>query len=787
MTPRRVLGTLYVSSLLLVGVVLVFSGILNLGSFRKNYVESLVGSYTVAGGEARRQIEYSLKYGKVLGNFANMESILREVPKDTQAIEAVQVVLPDGRIAYDLNGAVEDARLPDSLKGPADFRSGKTKDAFTWVQSRGKYHAFLPIRDRLGAWAGTLDLQFDSAAVDQRIAGYLRRTVSFMLAVGLGAVVCLSVLLFRIRVVDPEGRILKARFTAIMLAVLSLAQIAYGAGNVLMFRRAYTAIVQENAVLTGSIIRKTVATVVRKGIAYQDLDGIEDWLGRINQAVPELERIDIEAGGAVRYSTRAGAGAMDPAAGLRLPMAADLNGQGAALRLQVSRSYVAGKVRSLALDTVTMLITSFFFMVEMIMFLGLVMGMGLVGGERGAEGEADDLVRPLAFLLLISGYLSVSFIPVVMKELYEPLLGLAPSVIVGLPISAEMFGAFLSSLFIGHTIDRRGWRPAFLAGLAVFALGTITSGIAASAVPFIVARGIAGLGYGAAWMGLRGLVAAGAGPEQRKRGFSLLNAGIFAGQICGAVLGAMLAERLGFPGVFFLAGLLVVFTAAFALVLMRNVRPASTPSEGTALEKARIFFLDRNLIAFLLLITIPSAVCGMFLNYFLPVYAKGIGVSQGNIGRTFLAYGVCIIYAGPVLVRFLGNLRSVRLLSLASLLGVAALLVFCVRASFATAVAAVVLLGIADSIGLVSQNSYFVNLPAALAFGSGKALSIFSAIKKVGQMLGPYAFGMAAVLGTVPGVALIAGASLTATGAFWFTTQKNTGGPAPDSEEGAAS
>ena len=36
MTPRRVLGTLYVSSLLLVGVVLVFSGILNLGSFRKN-------------------------------------------------------------------------------------------------------------------------------------------------------------------------------------------------------------------------------------------------------------------------------------------------------------------------------------------------------------------------------------------------------------------------------------------------------------------------------------------------------------------------------------------------------------------------------------------------------------------------------------------------------------------------------------------------------------------------------------------------------------------------------
>lgn len=568
--------------------------------------------------------------------------------------------------------------------------------------------------------------------------------------------------------------------------MLSVAQLAYGAGNVLMFRRAYTAIVQENAALTGSIIRKTVASVVRKGVAYQDLDGLEDWLGRILQAVPELDRIDFEAGsGALRHAAHAGGLGVDPAMGLRLPMGVDLDGQQASLRLQVSRAYVAGKVRSLALDTVTMLVTSLFFMVEMVVFLGLVLGMGMAGGA--GEAEEDDLVRPLAFLLLVSGYLSVSFIPVVMKELYEPLLGLAPSVVIGLPISAEMFGAFLSSLFIGHVIDRRGWRPAFLAGLAVFAAGSALSGLAASAVPFIVARGMAGLGYGAAWMGLRGLVAAGTSAGARQRGFSRLNAGIFAGQICGAVLGAMLAERLGFPMVFHLAAFLVVFTAAFALALMRNVRPAFTASAGTALERARNFFLDRDLIAFLLLITIPSAVCGMFLNYFLPVYAKGIGVSQGDIGRTFLAYGICIIYAGPLLIRWLGGLRPVRMLSLASLLGVLGLAVFCVKASFATAVAAVVLLGVADSIGLVSQNTYFVNLPVALAFGSGKALSIFSAIKKVGQMVGPYAFGMAALLGTVPGVALIAGASLTATGAFWFSMHKPAGGSGPGTEEGPAS
>lgn len=212
MTPRRVRGVLFGSSLLLVGIVLVFSGILNMGSFRKSYVASLVGSYTVSGFEARRQIEYSLRYGKVLDNFANMENILREVPRDTQAIEAVAVVMPDGRMVYDLAGAVAHRRLPDSLKGAAAFPPGKTREAFTWLQSHGKYHAFIPIRGRNGLWAGTLDLQFDSAAVDARLAGYLRRTVSFMLAVGLAAVAGLGLLLLLLPVVDGAGGLRKGRY-----------------------------------------------------------------------------------------------------------------------------------------------------------------------------------------------------------------------------------------------------------------------------------------------------------------------------------------------------------------------------------------------------------------------------------------------------------------------------------------------------------------------------------------------------------------------------------------------
>jgi predicted MFS family arabinose efflux permease len=772
-------GLLFAGSTLLVAVVLLFSGILNMGSFRKSYVESLVGSYTVAGAEARNRIEYALRYGKDLANFANIQDILAGIKEDSPAIEAVAIILPDGRVAYDLDGPAQDRRLPDALKSVADFRSGKV--ASTWQLFQGKYHAFIPIRDHNQGWAGTIELQFDPLAVDQRTGGFLRRTMGIMLAVGLGAVVLLGMLLPLVRVVDPRGRIRKRRCSAVLLGVLSAAQITYGAVNIAMFRRAYPPVVQENALLTGGIIRNTVEDMVRKGVAYRDMVGIEDWFGRINRAVPEIERIELEAPGLA-------------GPGLALPMRADRTGARFTLRLRMSEAYAAGKVRALVLDAVTMLVTSFFFMVEMVVFLGLALER-MAGApsrpENGSPAEPEgnlaepeaNLVRPLAFLLLVSGYLSVSFIPVLMRDLYQPLLGLAPAVVVGLPISAEMFGAFASSLCVGHAIDRRGWRPAFLAGLVLFGAGSVLSGAATSAVPFILARGLVGVGYGAAWMGLRGQVAAGATGASRNQGFSVLNAGIYAGQSCGAVLGAMLAERMGFPGVFYLAAGLVPVTAAFALALMDNARPASASATGAG--QARAFFADRRLLAFLLLITLPTAVCGMFLNYFLPVYARSAGVSQGDIGRTFLAYGVCIVYAGPFLARHLGNrLSPLWVMFLASQVGVLALAVFCVRASFAGAVAAVVLLGVADSTGLVAQNSYFVNLPAALVYGRGKALSIFSAVKKVGQMLGPNVFGLAAAAGPVVGVGLVAGACLTATGAFWISNKPGPVGQAQHDAKG---
>lgn len=805
MTRKSIQFSIAIIASLLVVIVLLFTGVLNIGSFRKNYVDSLVASYSVAGGEARRKIEYAVKFHKPLENFAGMAEILAGIRTDTPAIQAVNVVLPDGTILYDLGGRAKDQKLPDRLKAKVDFREFKGAQLFSWTLWEGKYHSFLPIRDAKGAWIGTLDLIFDSSEVENRTGTYLRETVKIMVLIALGAILLIGLALARINVFESDGKLNKRKLSTVLVLVLILAQIAYGLINVSMFRTAYLQIVQENTSLTADIIRKTVEKVSGLGVPYTDLVGIDDWLGKIVQSVKEIERIDLTgATDSVLYSTATGKRA-PVSAGYLLSRALkpDVTGAKAGIAVIISEAYVRSRIFNLALDAVTMLITSIFFMVEAIVFMTLLLkrqmagemkGLSAVGGlisgeEEGATGfirnlksmaakEEDISVRPLAFLVLLCGYMSVSFIPVMMKDLYRPLFGLSPQVVLGLPIVAEMFGAFLSSLFIGAAIDKRGWRPPFMAGLVVMGLGTLASAMVWDAVSFIGARGIVGLGYGAAWMGLRGLVAAGQSAESRTKGFSILNAGIFAGQNCGAVLGAMLAERMGFPKVFVFAAVIAVIAATFALSFVTNVRPAGAGTPGPSKDRMKGFFSDGNLIAFFLLVTIPSAIAGTFLNYFFPLYAKSIGVTQGNIGRAFLVYGICIIFVGPFLIKKLGKKYSGRqIMTAAGIVGVLALAAFCSKATFAGAVVAIILLGISDSIGLVSQNSYFVNLPASQNLGHGKALSFFSAIKKVGQMVGPGAFGWAAALGAVTGVATIAGGYLAATAAFVFLTRRSPQDP----------
>jgi MFS family permease len=418
-------------------------------------------------------------------------------------------------------------------------------------------------------------------------------------------------------------------------------------------------------------------------------------------------------------------------------------------------------------DIATLSLVGFFLMTE-----AAHLARGLLPAKAaGGDEHRAARIRPLAFLFFLASDLSVSFIPLAAKELAGSTGQTPLPTLLGLPITAEMLCAGVTAVCGGHLIDSRGWRMPFYAGLAVLGAGMLASGAAQGLWTFVLARALVGTGYGLAWMAMRGYVAAGATQAAKARGFAQLNAGIYAGNICACVIGGYLAERLGFQAVFLVGATVLCLAAGYA---MRLGPGGAAHLPGGSGRRALEFLGDASVLSLCLLVTIPATVCLVgFLNWHFPLLAGAQGYPPSVIGKAFMVYGVCIIWRGPACGKIIANnpeqLRKYLLLG--GCTGAGALLLYSLTGGFAAAVAAIVLMGLADSLGLVAQNTFLLGLSATRAYGAGKALGMFSMVKKAGQMLGPLVFAWATALGPQAGVLLLGAAYLAALAAFSLGTR----------------
>lgn len=773
-----------VVSLVLIITVLGFSGWLNVVTFKKNYVTSLATSYTVAGGEARRKIEYAVRYGKPLTNFYAVQELLEEVNKYTEgAIENVRILRPDAFVMYSLQEGEVGSVLPRELASKVDFGVDRPNHSYDLALSEGKYHAFIPIRDRENTWIASIDMVFDEAVVNREVNAYVWPIIQVMLMIAALASCCLVSFFWLIPILDASGQLRKKRILTIFVFVLGIAQLAFVVTNTSNFKSVYINIAQKNTLLAATIIEKDIDRVVQLGVPYQRLADMEGWLQRIISSVPEIESIYItDSQGAILHAApvtnKVNQSIEMSNFHYSMPLISDQAGVSANLHVVLSQIYVDNKVNDILIDALTVSLISFFFMIEFVLFVLLFINLR-AAKYSGQEDQtvAIGIIRPLAFLFYFATDMSISFIPMQMKNLYEPLFGLSQSTVMGLPISVEMLCASLTAISTGFILDKKGWRFPFFIGLAILFVGVLLSGLAWSALVFIIARGIVGTGFGFAWMAMRGYVAANPSSASKAQGFSQLNAGIYAGNICACALGAMLAERVGYSGVFFVSVVIVILTATFAATLVEDPTGAAVRAESKIKRTKtnwNIFFGDASVMGLMLLITVPSALCLTgFLNYFFPIYSNQIGISPANTGRVFMIYGICIIYLGPIFGKYIAKSQNLKKLVIcASCIGITALLLFSWKGGLIAALVAVFLFGVADSIGFIAQNTFLLNLSATKAFGEGKALGFFSMTKKLGQMLGPLVFAGATGVGTEGNVGWIGGAYFFAILLFLIGTRQ---------------
>ncbi len=360
-------------------------------------------------------------------------------------------------------------------------------------------------------------------------------------------------------------------------------------------------------------------------------------------------------------------------------------------------------------------------------------------------------IRPAMFLFLFAIDLSMSFVPLHMQKFDAELFGLPGNIVLGLPISAEFLCVGIFLLIAGVWTDRRGWHEPFFVGLFIVGAGSLCSWVADDALMFILSRALVGVGYGLTLMSAQGLIVSFGGKSGRALGFASLFAGLYSGSICGAAAGAFLAERFGYEKVFFIGAVVVLVLIIFSLVFMHSlIKQTNSDSESNQKPKHKIrlmpllkFIGNPVFIALSFLSSLPAsiAVAG-FLHFFTPVYLDQIGARESTIGQALILYGICLIYFGPLIGRFIDRSQNKKYYMLTGgLLGGLAFSIFNTDFGLGSMIVSIFFLGLSSSFVLSSQSTMVLELKESQQLGEGTALGIFRSISRIGQVIGPVIFG----------------------------------------------
>jgi predicted MFS family arabinose efflux permease len=690
---------------------------------------------------------------------------------------AVSLALPNNIIVSSTNQDYINRRLPE--KTLAELKSGKDKKKvasdFHHIKHFGLYYLTFPIQDENQTLLALIALTIPADRLQANKHILILDNIVPLVSIFFGGIFILLVALNHMAKNRPDGTFYsKTKISFVVFAVICSAQISFSGVTTVAFKDLYLKMNREKARMNVGLFKDHVESFLNEGKYVEDLNDGEVALAEIISRYPELNDIIlfdrkwhplyiVTQNNALNCQTatygqineiKKSLPEWDPEFNVRLNITQNDHIQGY-VSTDISKSLLYSRLIDISLDSLTVLVISILFLVEMmILIFNFVKNEPVKQQSQPIIRSKDDpkvhygLMRPAAFMLLFGYDISMSFLPLHTEKLYAPLFGLSKDVIMGLPISVELFFVGISILFAGIWLDRRGWHEPFLTGLFLSGVGILYSWAAPDVLHFIISRGITGSGYGLALMASQGFVIEYTDNRSKAQGLAYLFAGIYAGSLCGGATGAMLADRFDYSSVFFAGSVIIFSVIIYCFIFMRKgmLRPqTSAPVQHTnsaPMGKVTGFLSNRIVLSLIFFSSLPAAIAVVgFLNYFSPIYLNRLGASQSTIGRILMIYGICLIYIGPIISRYVDASNKKRLyIFMGCLLGSMAFLTFNVIDGLMAAAIAVLLLGLSSSFVLASQSAYTLRLKVTEELGAGKSIGIFRSTSRGGQVLGPIVF-----------------------------------------------
>jgi predicted MFS family arabinose efflux permease/HAMP domain-containing protein len=273
------------------------------------------------------------------------------------------------------------------------------------------------------------------------------------------------------------------------------------------------------------------------------------------------------------------------------------------------------------------------------------------GGEPPVLVADPRAVRAPLFVFMFAEEMSRAFLPSYVKSLYAPLWGLAPDVVVGLPITVFMAVLALVMLVAGRWVDRIGVRRMYVFGMAPALLGYTGMAFAQSVPEVMACRALSAAGYALIHIASQGYVADASDPRNRTRAMAIFMGAIYAAMVCGPALGGILADQIGIEGTFLISAGLTALSATLMVWLVAGLpERQGPPRRGLKLHDLPRLLANPGFAALVFLAAIPGKLIQAgFLFFLAPLALAGLGNTPSEIGRIIMIYGACTVILSPSL------------------------------------------------------------------------------------------------------------------------------------------
>jgi len=351
--------------------------------------------------------------------------------------------------------------------------------------------------------------------------------------------------------------------------------------------------------------------------------------------------------------------------------------------------------------------------------------------KRERELRYAGGTRSLMFLANACRYVPLYFFVLIVRDIYEhnPLSWLPGQLATVLPIAVVLIVMAIGR-DIAAKLVRRKARSLMLIGSVIGIAGFLVLNTAATLPMLLLILIITYTGLSMVYNGLwdYAQAAANKGYEEFSDIKEQTLSGEFLGGTTGAVIGALVYDKLGLFAAFALSAIILTVL----MILIRTMLPPGeklVKKERTGLGFFSFFFSGRVLL-FMLLLLLPFVISEYFIEQFSPLYAVNIDLSPGAASWTSLIMTMTLAYVAPPFVRlFSRHFGKTTICILANLLAGVGLLLFALMPGLVTMYATSAIIGVSIGIGKNIFAAKYAEIPETGRYvNSGPVYNLFDSI-----------------------------------------------------------